>query len=83
VSDLQPDTNLRLLDSPEPNKDMVEGLRSLLALAEKGEVLTAAWVFETRTKLGERVFVFTNDDRTRMVGMLETAKHSVLGMLAR
>ncbi len=77
------ESTLALLPDRKPDEDLVEAVRELLARAESGEVLTLAFVYETKLHFRERVFVYNNDDQVKMLGMLENAKADVIGKFRR
>jgi hypothetical protein len=76
-------SELKLLPEREPDGNLVEAVRELLARAESGEVLTLAFVYETKRQFRERVFIYNNDDQVKMLGMLENAKADVVARFRR
>ena len=77
------EANLKLLPEREPDGDLVEAVRELLARVESGEVLTLTFVYETKRHFRERVFIYNNDDQVKMLGMLENAKADVVARFRR
>jgi hypothetical protein len=79
----EPKPCLKVLPERKPDEDLVEAVRELLERVESGEVLTLAFVYETKRKFCERVFVYSNDDQVKMLGMLENAKAGVVARFRR